>query len=191
MTARQSSSPMRDIRLSRVMPALQTTFQRSSPNAASVWLDQRGGLLGVGHVALQRDGVAAGRLDRCDDLVGGVGPGGVVDGHARAGAGQLERDRAADAARAAGDERDASVEIRHGPPPSFCRPSGFDTAMACTERSIRRTRPDSTLPEPISTNCVTPRPHELLDGLREPHRRGQLPDQDLGQVGAVLLDAAS
>ena len=50
---------------------------------------------------------------------------------------------------------------------------------------MRLTSPDSTLPEPISTNCVTPRRDQLLHGLREAHRRGQLLHEDLGQVGAA------
>ena len=37
MTRSQSSTVMREIRLSRVMPALATTFQRSSPSSSSVW----------------------------------------------------------------------------------------------------------------------------------------------------------
>ena len=113
MTASHSSAPMRAMRLSRVMPALQTTFQRSSPNASSDLLDQAGRLLGIGDVALQRDGVAAGLAGSAPTTSSAASAlRGVVDRHPRAGAGQLEADRAADAARAAGDERDAPVERR-------------------------------------------------------------------------------
>ncbi len=101
MTCFQSSSEIRIIRLSRVMPAFATTFQRSSPNASSVCADQIGGGGRIGDVAADRDGLTAGGPDLRHDLVRRVGPQGVVHADARARRRKLEADGAADATRPA------------------------------------------------------------------------------------------
>ena len=56
------------------------------------------------------DGLAAGGLDRAHGLLRGLGVE-IVDHDARALGGELERDRPADAAAGAGDDRDLALQV--------------------------------------------------------------------------------
>ena len=60
---------------------------------------------------------------------------------------------------------------------SFSTEARSLTGIVFTLRSIRFISPESTLPGPTSTNVFTPSRHEFGGGLRVPHRRGQLVDE--------------
>src|SRR3546814_19179414 len=66
--------------------------------------------ISVGHVCLDQKGVAAGVLDRLQRFLGGFAAAVIVDRDADAGAGECDRDRSADVASAAGDERGFPLE---------------------------------------------------------------------------------
>jgi hypothetical protein len=63
-------------------------------------------------VAVVDRGVRAERLDLVDEAQGGLGVTPVAGGDGGALRGERQRDRAADAARAAGDVSDAALELR-------------------------------------------------------------------------------
>ena len=84
-------------------------------------LDEAAGAGEVGDVLAVGDGLAARGLDLGDDLLrrrqvgalAGERAAEVVDDDLRAGRGERERVRAADAAPGAGDDRDLAREVRH------------------------------------------------------------------------------
>src|SRR5688572_1016507 len=85
----------------------------------------------------------------------------VADDDLGSGAAELERDRAADPARAAGHERDLPLQrgeahLVASDSLTFSRLARSLTENVRTPRSMRLTRPESTLPGPISTNVDTP-----------------------------------
>ena len=65
------------------MPALLTRIS-TRPKRSSVRGKQRVYLIGVGHIALHRQGLAAGLLDHADHFGGGIGAAAVVDDDFRA-----------------------------------------------------------------------------------------------------------
>jgi hypothetical protein len=69
--------------------------------------------LGVGDVGLVGDGLAAGRLDLADQVLGRLGLAGIVEDDGEAVAGQAFRHRPADAARGAGDDRYLVALVGH------------------------------------------------------------------------------
>ena len=71
------------------------------------------GVGGLGDVALDGDGLAAGGGDGLDDLVGAGLAGGVVDDDGRAVGGQRLGDGGADALGGAGDDGDFSGKLAH------------------------------------------------------------------------------
>ena len=105
-TASQSSSLRRNRMLSRVRPALLTRMS-ICPNAFSTACDERGDGRRVADVA----GEALGAGPDGGGRLGGLRLVAADDGDAGAGGGERLGDGAPDAARAAGDERDAPGEV--------------------------------------------------------------------------------
>src|SRR5581483_3397546 len=118
-------------------------------------LHERPRRAGIGHVGL--DGAAA---DGGGGRLGLLAPAAVAEDDAGAGAAQLQRDRLPDPPRRSGDEGRPPLERaeRHEASDSSTRSrlARSLTEIARTDRSIRLTSPERTLPGPTSTNVVTP-----------------------------------
>ena len=116
ITASHSSPSMRISRLSRVIPALLTRMS-TDPSAVERGLhDRLGRLAAGGGVALDRERPTPEAGDLGGDLLGGVGVAAVVDRDVGALPREGERDRAAQAAAAAGDERGLAGQVEHQTP---------------------------------------------------------------------------
>ena len=117
ITSSHSSSLIRGMSVSLVMPALLTTISSPphfSARPSTSLRDRRA----VGHVARMHLGRAAGRRDRVDRFLELVGAAGDAR-HLRPRRGQPQRDRLADAARRAGDDRRLAAQINLNPPIRF------------------------------------------------------------------------
>src|SRR5262249_55091973 len=120
-------------------------------------LDEPGRFLGARDVGL--DGAA---FDLRRERLRFLGARAVADDDVGAGASQLLRDRAADSLGCAGDE--GALALERGEGHGFSASSSGSrssasmllTEMALALRSMRLTRPESTLPGPTSTNVRTP-----------------------------------
>jgi hypothetical protein len=84
----------------------------SPPSFLHSRADEAFGETGLGDIAIDRDRLAAQRLDLVDDGFAGARVE-VVDDNFGAVAGELQRDASADAASRTGDERDFSCQIVH------------------------------------------------------------------------------
>src|SRR3954451_11081009 len=99
-----------------------------------------GDAVGIGYVALDGDGLAAGFLDRLDGLLGALLVGAVVDSDVPAVGGQRDRDRGTDALGGAGDECGGVVRsglLAHaGPPHSRTAPPHVTPAPTAATSTV-------------------------------------------------------
>ena len=117
MTASQSSSVIRGMSVSLVMPALLTTISMPPHFSARSSTSLRHGGA-IGHIARMHLGRAAGRRDRVGRFLELVGTARNAR-HLRARRRQPQRDRLANAARCAGDDRRLATQINLYPPILF------------------------------------------------------------------------
>ena len=113
-----------------MIPALLTRMS-TRPNASRAALTSRSTSAADADVAGDGHRVRAAALQLAEDVLRGVVVAAIVEGDLRAGLGQPDRDRPADAARAAGDQRDLAAAGR----------SGTGAPRPASARSIRNESP--------------------------------------------------